>query len=160
MTEPPPSTERSPSEIRAYESQVWDFAKHLVHPAAVYVAAQVALWVGLEGNAAFRGPRFGFWEESLVHGLQFLGAWAVLYGTLLRDMRERTVVPTLLAWFAFVGAVVVYAWPGRTEPAAADALRALLGLQLVAGVVGWAVVLRTWRRAKRAHEAAAAGGGA
>ncbi|HYC77633.1 MAG TPA: hypothetical protein VEI02_08405 [Planctomycetota bacterium] len=162
MTRPPAATPptapegRTPEEIRAVEAQVWDFTKHLVHPAALYALAQVVLWIGLEENAAFRAPGFGFWAEAGVHVLQFLGAWAVLYGTLLRDMGFATRVPTLLWWFAAVGAAGAWLWPDRTAPEAATGLRAWLAAQLVAAVAGWVGVYRTWFRARRAHEAAAA----
>lgn len=147
------------AEIRETDAQVWDFTQHLVHPAACYVAAQIALWIALEDNAAFRAPRFGFWAESAVHLVQFFGAWAVLYGTLLRDMRQGTRAPTILLWFSVVGAAVAWTWPDRADPAAADGLSMWLGAQLVAALLGWAVTFRVWRRAKRAHEASAAAAG-
>jgi hypothetical protein len=147
------SPHRSPEEVRRVESQVWDFAKHLPHAAAIYAATQVGLWIALEDNAAFRSPAFGFWAESGVHLAQFFGAWAVLYGTMLRDMRVPTKTPTVLLWFSVLGCAVAWLWPGRADPSAATGLKRWLWTQLLVAIVGWVAVMIAWRRAKRAHEA-------
>jgi hypothetical protein len=156
--EPPAASEGEAraAEIRAVDAQVWDFTKHLVHPTAAYVILQAALWVALEDNAAFRAPRCGFLAESAVHLVQFLGAWSVLYGTLLRDMGRRTRAATLLLWFAAAGALGAWLYPDRRDPASADGLKLLLGTQLLAAVVSFGITMRTWRREKAAHERAAA----
>ena len=134
-------------------TQVWDFTKHLVHPAAAYVALQIALWLALEDNAAFRSPGFGFFAESAVHLVQFFGAWAVLYGTMLRDMEYRTRAATFLVWFSVIGAATAWLLPDRREPSAVPTLQLLLAADLGAAVVGFVVTMRTWRRAKADHEA-------
>lgn len=154
----PHGTDERSAEVRAMNSQVWDFTKHLVHPAGVYVVLQIALWLALEDNAAFRSPGFGFWPESAVHLVQFFGAWAVLYGTLLRDMGYRTRAATFMVWFSALGVAVAWLWPDRRDPSAVAPLRAVLGADLAVAVFGFVVTMRTWRRAKAEHEAEVARG--
>jgi hypothetical protein len=143
---------RDAAEVREYESRVWDLTRHLIHPAFLYVVLQVVFWGGIERNPAFRGEALSFWERSGIHILQFVGAWGVFYGTLLRDMRVRTRAQTIVVWIAAVSTAGVWAWPGAVEIANAPALWAVLAVNLVAGFVGWVVVMVTWRRAKSRHE--------
>jgi hypothetical protein len=151
----PAEPQRSPGEIREYESKVWDLTRHLIHPAFLYVVFQVALWCGLERNPAFRGGALSFWERTAIHAAQFLGAWGVFYGTLLRDMAMKSRVPTIVLWIAAAGAAAVWVWPGAVEVSASAGLRGLLAVELAAGLLGWVVVMVTWRRAKARHEQAA-----
>jgi hypothetical protein len=141
---------RSPEEVREYESRVWDLTRHLVHPAFFYVVCQVAMWCALEASPEFRSPALSFLERTAIHGLQFLGAWAVFYGTLLRDMRRPTRIPTLMLWFAALGAVLPWIGPFLADAGNPGLLWALLGTQLAAGVAGWVAIMIVWRRAKAA----------
>jgi hypothetical protein len=151
---------RDPAEVREYEVRVWDLTRHLIHPAFLYVVLQVALWCGLERCPAFRGPGVSFWERTGIHVLQFLGAWGIFYGTLLRDMRIRSIVPTIVLWLAAAGALAVWVWPDPERPEAWLALRTLFAVELAAGFVGWFFVMVTWLRAKARHEQSEPGGGA
>jgi hypothetical protein len=153
----PAEPHRTPGEVREYESKVWDLTRHLVHPAFLYVVLQIALWCGLERHPSYQTQNLSFWEGSLIHLLQFLGAWGVFYGTLLRDMRMKTRVPTILLWIAAAGAAAAWLWPQDGTPRPIAGLHLVLAAQLVAAVAGWAVVMVTWRRAKARHEAAAGG---
>ena len=142
---------RGPSEVREYEGRVWDLTKHLVHPAFLYVVFQVTLWCGIQRNPAFRGREPGFWIATLIHALQFVGAWGVFYGTLLRDMRFQTRVVTIVLWIAAAGAAAAWLWP---EPESIDTspwFWGLLIVQLAAGLAGWAIVMIAWLRARSQH---------
>jgi hypothetical protein len=147
---------RSPREIRELEGRVWDLTRNLVHPAFVYAALQVAFWCALERNPAFRGAALSFLERSAIHAVQFLGAWAVFYGTLLRDMQLRTRVVTVLLWLAVIGIAAAWLWPAPDALATAPALRALLVVELAAAAAGWVVTMVTWVRAKARHVGASA----
>ena len=107
---------------------------------------QIALWLALEDNAAFRSPGCGFFAESAVHLVQFSGAAAVLYGTLLRDMGYRTRAATFLVWFSALGAAVAWllpdhmpitgwAWLGA-EPAAVREFAVISLLNLLMAFTG------------------------
>jgi hypothetical protein len=150
---------RSPDEVRAYERSVWDLTRNLIHPAFLYVVFQVTLWCGIERNPGFRGAALSFWEHTWIHALQFLGAWGVFYGTLLRDMRFQTRTVTIVLWLAAAGAAAVWLWPGAGTPDATPALRAILYVELAAGLVGWLVTIAAWFRAKALHSARDGGAG-
>jgi hypothetical protein len=153
----PPEPSRSPGEIREYEGRVWDLTRHLIHPAFLYVVFQVTLWCALERNPGFRGESLSFWDRSLIHALQFVGAWGVFYGTLLRDMRFQTRVVTVVLWLAAAGTAAAWLWPA---PESADTGRAfwiLLLIELGAGILGWVLIMSAWMRAKARHHARSAG---
>jgi hypothetical protein len=154
MSRPDGSKPRNPAEVRAYERSVWDLTRNLIHPAFLYVVFQVALWCGLDRNPAFRGGALSFWTRTGIHALQFLGAWGVFYGTLLRDMRLQTRAVTVVLWLAALGALAVWIWPGADSPGASGGLRAVLVAELAAGFAGWVVTIATWAAAKRRHAAA------
>jgi hypothetical protein len=150
---PQSAAPRSSDEVREYESRVWDLTKHLVHPAFLYVVFQVALWCALERNPAFRGGDLSFWEHAAIHAAQFVGAWGVFYGTLLRDMRFRTRVVTAVLWLAAAGAATAWLWPAPESVAASPGLWALLIAELAAGIIGWMIIMASWLRAKARHAA-------
>jgi hypothetical protein len=154
-TRPPP---RSPAEIREYEGKVWDLTRNLIHPAFLYVVLQVALWCALGRNPAFSGREPGFWAHTAIHGLQFLGAWGVFYGTLLRDMRLPTRTVTVVLWLAIAGTAAAWLWPDAGSLEASRGLWVLLVIELAAGFAGWVITLGTWFRAKARHAARAEGG--
>jgi hypothetical protein len=149
---------RTPEEVRTYERNVWDLTRNLIHPAFLYVVLQVVLWCGLERHPAYQGFALSFWDRTAIHAIQFLGAWGVFYGTMLRDMRFQTRVVTIVLWLAAVGAAVVWLLPVPEVPSVAHAQHWILFVELVAGFVGWVITLVTWFRAKAHHSARDAGG--
>src|SRR4029079_14855833 len=142
---------RSPEEVREYESRVWDLHTHLVHPAFLYVVLQVALWCALDRNPAFHGGALSFWERTAIHGLEFLAAWGVFYGTLLRDMRLPTRTVTVVLWLSALGVAAAWAWPDVGSLESSRGLWCVLVVELAAGFAGWVVTLVTWFRAKARH---------
>ena len=140
--------------VREFDGKVWDLVENLAHPAFLFGVAHVAMWSAYETSASFREPALGFWTRSGIHAAQFFGAWAVLYGTFLRDMGVPIRATTFIVWSGIVGAITAWMWPARTTPEAADGLWVLLWIQLAVCVVGWLHTYRIWRRAKAAHEAA------
>lgn len=152
----PKSTPPRTADVREFDGRVWDLVENLAHPAFIYTIAQVALWSAYETSASFRDPALGFWARSAIHVAQFFGAWAVLYGTLLRDMRVPIRATTLIVWSGIVGAVVAWAWPDRTAPDSAKGLWMWLSIQIVISTAGFIHTFRIWRRAKAAHEASLA----
>ncbi len=143
--------ERSPAQIREFELRVWDLAKNLIHPAFVYATCQVAMWCAFERNGAFAWPHPGFWWRTGIHAIQFLGAWAVFYGTLLRDMLVETVTPTVIAWIAVVGTVIAWTWPSPRSELACVAYWVILGVQLATALTGWGIAAAQWFRSKRRY---------
>lgn len=130
-----------------------DLARHLIHPAFLYVVFQVALWGALERNPAFRGAVLSFWQRAVIHAIQFIGAWGVFYGTLLRDMQFQSRVVTVVLWLAAAGVATAWLWPHPEAVAASPFLRAILMAELAAGIVGWLIIMATWLRAKARHAA-------
>lgn len=147
---------RDPVAVRAYESRVWDLAKNLIHPAAIYAVCQILIWMALEENPAFQSPDFNFWSRTVVHAAQFAGAAAVFLGTLLRDMRQPIRLPTFLLWWAVAGAIGAWAWPHRTSADAGGQLWIWLSLQIIPALIGLRITKRTFDRAARRHEIAEA----
>lgn len=157
--EPSESGPRNPEEIRALERRVWDMTRNLVHPAFLYVVFQVALWCGLERNPGFRGAALSFWGHASIHAIQFLGAWGVFYGTLLRDMRLPTRTVTIVLWLSVAGVAAVWLWPAAGSPEATRALSTILFVELAAGLLGWIATMASWFSAKARHAAREQGAG-
>jgi hypothetical protein len=139
-------------EIREMESSVWDLTKHLIHPAFVYVVLQVAFWCALERNAAFGWNRLPFLGHTLIHAAQFVGAWGVFYGTLLRDMRFEFRVVTVVVWATALLTAAAWLWPDAGSASAEPGLWTLLVADLTIGLAGWVLTMRSWGRARRSHE--------
>jgi hypothetical protein len=149
---------RSPAEVREYEARVWDLTRHLVHPAFLYVVLLIALWCALGRNPAFSGGALSFWKRTAIHGVEFLAAWGVFYGTLLRDMRMRTRTVTVVLWIAAAGVAAAWAWPNAASLEAAPALWTILLIELAVGFAGWVITMATWLRAKSRHAEPSSGG--
>lgn len=142
----PPGQQLSVGERSA---QVWDMVLNLLHPAFLYVLFQVMIMTHMADAPVLQGLR-GLSPELLgACVIQFLGAWAVFYTTLLRDMGFRSPEGTVLLLAAFLGAglqYVLFPDPDAAEPAR---VQLFLGAQLVLAAVLWPVTLLRWRRLKR-----------
>ncbi len=119
-----------------------------IHHQHQYRGCQVAIWCAVERNPAFNAPKIGFWIRTGIHSIQFLGAWAVFYGTLLRDMLVATYTPTVVAWIALIGATAAWAWPEPRSETAGTAFWWIVSAQLLTGLAGWLPAMRRWRPLK------------
>lgn len=135
---------RNAEEVRAYDRQVWDLVQHLVHPVALYVILEIVIWSRYADHPAVDG-----WG-LVVFGGQFLGAWAVFYGTLLRDMDFRSYAPLALVVVALGGCVAMAFLPHPANTTEAT-VRLFLGAQLVPALMAWAITFRRWRMLKAQH---------
>lgn len=137
--------------VKEYETRVWDMARHVLHPTALYVTGVVAGGLRLLEHPIVDEPgRGGIVEGALFLGA-FLGAWACFYSTLLRDagLPSRTVtflVP--LAWIA-----AAFLWFGMGEPAALSRSDFAVGALFLLGpaVPAWVLTQISWRRQKQMH---------
>ncbi len=118
---------------------------HLVHPGALFVVLQVVFASRFSGHEGIQG-----WSLA-IYALQFLGAWAVFYSTLLRDMGfvSRGGVGLCL-WSALILALsYAVAWdPHALDPAG---VRGLFGAMLAPLLPVWAFTFLRWRRLKARH---------
>ena len=97
----------------------------------------------------FQEPGAGLWRELAFFACGFLGAWAVLCSTLLRDAGLRSWTATVTVPLAVVVAVGVWV----VLPDAAQMSRAEAGWAAVLlagpGPIAWLVTARRWRLEKR-----------
>ncbi len=139
------------AEIRRTDDSVWDMVGCLVHPAALYVLLQLLIL-----------DRFSTvppWDSSgplstpalTLYGAQFLGAWAVFYTTLLRDMGLRSKGGTVLLLSASATVLLQYLLP---PPADLPAWVAIFmpGTQALLGVMTFFITWWRWRREKALWE--------
>lgn len=134
--------------MREYERHVWDMAKSQVHPAFLFVAAQVAGATRLLDHASFSNPGAAL-RESALFLAGFLGAWACFYSTLLRVAGLRSLAVTVLVPLAVAAALAI--WFVFPPPARMGAGTLLLAEALLAGpgVIGWVSTMKRWRAAER-----------
>jgi hypothetical protein len=137
--------------VPEYERRVWDMARHLLHPSALYVVGVVGGATRLLAHEVVERPGTGAVVQVGLFACAFLGAWACFYSTLLRDagLPSRTV--TVLAPLAVVVALVVWTVlpaPPRMSPALFWSACAALG---VPGPLAFVATLRQWRRLRREH---------
>ncbi|MCB9832388.1 MAG: hypothetical protein H6807_07930 [Planctomycetes bacterium] len=146
-TPKPGPAARAPAEIREYNDRVWDMVLYKVNPVAIFVILQICLFTRFTGHPGLRGG-LGF----LVFGTQFLGAWSVLQGTLLREMGYVSLTPLLMACWTLVGLVTSFL---IGDPLALESATLRLGtaIYLLPMLVVWALTLVRWRRLKRHHAA-------
>ena len=142
-----PRRDLRPESLSEANNRVWDFALNLLHPAFFYVFLQLLILDHLSESAplAGRGP---LEPTSLaIYGMQFLGAWTVLYTTLLRDMGFHSSWGTVLLLAALAGAVAQYFI--IPEPRGADDRAwALIGVQVGLAAIAWPLTVIRWRRLK------------
>ncbi len=144
----PPSArphERAGLPVLEYHWRVRDMAKSVLHAAGIYVVAEVAAMSKLLGHPWFEATGLGGWREIAVFGAGFLGAWAVVLSTLLRDAGLRSWTVTLLVPFTVVVvAAVCVAFPPAAEMSSAQLAVALAGVS-APGPIAWGLTLRRWR---------------
>ena len=133
---------RSPEEVADYDRGVWDMVQHLVHPVAIYVVLQIVMFSGWMNHPSLDGP------EAILFVLQFLGAWAVFYGTLLRDMGFESLAPLGLTAVAMGGAAWQFFLIEDPLLASGRGAAAFWAVQLVPAAVTWAWTFVRWRRLK------------
>lgn len=137
-------SQRTAEEVRSYDRQVWDMVQHLVHPVALYVLLQVVISSRYADHPGLDGLGVA------VFAAQFLGAWAVFLGTLLRDMEFPSYVPLVLVLLALAGCAAMFVLPHPAN-SSAPAVRVFMACQLVPAVVAWTVTWTRWRRLKARH---------
>lgn len=142
--------------VKEYEARVWDMARHLIHPAAIYVAACVAGGVRLLGHPVFDEGGSAAALELAMFACVFLGGWACFLSTLLRDAGLASATVTILAPLAVAAAVAL--WTVFPPPAAAGRppmdgtlLAAALFLQFAPALPAFAVTWTRWRRLRKEH---------
>ena len=138
---------RSPEEVREYNDRVWDMVLYKVNPVAIFVLLQINLFSRYTGHPALGGG-LGFF----VFGAQFLGAWSVLQGTLLREMGYVSLTPLLLAIWTLAGLLASFVL-GDPLALETEGLRLGIVAYLVPILIVWAATLLRWRRLKRVHAA-------
>ncbi len=138
---------RSPEEIREYNDRVWDMVLYKVNPVAIFVVLQIVLFSRYTGHPALGGG-LGF----LIFGAQFLGAWSVLQGTLLREMGYVSFTPLLLLVWSLAGLLTSFVL-GDPLALETEGLRLGIVVYLAPVLIVWALTLRRWLRLKRVHAA-------
>jgi|GEM_PF-5029033 thioredoxin 1 len=139
------------AEIRATDDRVWDMVGNLLHPTAIYVLLQLVIWDHLSTASLFRehGPLSPM--MLAIYAAQFLGAWAVFYTTLLRDMGKPSRGGTVLL-LAAVATVLAQVLLPPAEELPQWALLGMGGLQFLLAVIVFLLTWLRWRREKRAFE--------
>ena len=139
-------------EVREKDNRVWDMVLHQIHPTFIYVLLQLVILSHLGRSAAIDafGPLHPL--SLAVYGMQFLGAWAVFYTTLLRDMQLQAPEGTLLLLWALAGAALQYLVVPNPSRADDGLVWTYLGIETLPGGVLWITTMRRWRRARRRQE--------
>ena len=140
---------RSPAEVREFNRRVWDQVLHLFHPATLYVCLQIAVSCHLWSSPLLSGAR-GY--GVLYYGMflaQYLGAWAVFYSTLLRDVGLRSYVALGLVGSAVLGLGAQLWWFPNPRTLESAWITAFLAWHVVPALLGWTWTLLRWRRTKR-----------
>lgn len=139
--------------IRETDDRVWDMVGNLVHPAALYVLLQLLILDRFSTVAPWNAASPLSAPALALYAGQFLGAWAVLYTTFLRDMGLRSRGGTLLLCCAALTVLLQYLLPPATE--LPPLLAVLLpGAQAALGAAVFLFTWLRWRREKRIHDAA------
>lgn len=141
------------TEIRTTDDRVWDMVGNLLHPTALYVVLQLVILDHVSDVAPFRGQGPLSPIMLACYATQFLGAWAVFYTTLLRDMRKRSRGGTVLLLGAVLAVLFQLVLP------AAESLPALViwlfpGSQAALALVIFPLTFFRWRKEKQAFERA------
>ena len=123
-------------------------ARTQIHPAFLFVAAQVAGATRLLSHAAYEDGG-GSLREAALFLAGFLGAWACFYSTLLRVAGLRSLAVTVLVPAAALAAVAIWTlFPAPAAMSPTQLLAAEASLVLP-GVIGWVLTMRRWRAARR-----------
>ncbi len=137
---------RTREEVTDFNDRVWDMVLRKIHVVAFYVLVQIVLVSFFQTH-----PAMYAWGAELYVG-QFLGAWTVFYGTLLRDMGFRSYSGGVLMTLGVLSLLP----PLFTDPLAWSdkAVHGIMLLQVVPGTLLWALTLYRWRILKRQYLAA------
>ncbi len=141
-----------PESLPDTNHRIWDMVLNLVHPAALYVLFQLLMMdhLGKAPHLAALGP---LEPISLgIYLLQFLGAWAVFYTVLLRDMGFGSPFGTILLLAALAGLLGQYFVFPDPRLAAPLPINLYLGGQLGLAAVLWPLTWRLWHRRRREWE--------
>lgn len=134
--------------IKEYEARVWDMARHQLHPTFLFVAAQVAGATRLLAHPAYAAPG-GWAREAALFLAGFLGAWGVLYSTLLRVAGLRSLAVTIVVPAALLVAIALWTVAPGPESLGDAGLLGAEALLAAPGVVAWIATMRRWRAARR-----------
>ena len=118
---------------------------HLVTPVFLYVLLQIIIVSHYGQHPMMR--RFAY----VVFPMQFFGAWALFYATLLRDMGFGSRVGAILGALAIVGVITQYLVHPDPLVASNAAVSSIFALQLIPAVIAWSVMMVRWRRLKRRY---------
>ena len=132
-----PSDARTREEVEEYNDQVWDMVLRKVHVVALYVFLQIVLISFFQTHPVYRS-----WSGWVFVG-QFLGAWTVFYGTLLREMGFRCRSGAILI---AIGALSLIPAVVGDPMAWSDAnVQRMLLAQSLPGALLWGLTLFRWR---------------
>ena len=118
---------------------------HLVHPVALFVVLQVVFASRFVGHEGIQG-----WSLP-VYVLQFLGAWAVFYSTLLRDMGFVSRAGAALCLWAALVLGVSYIVARDPYALPTSVVQGLFAAMLSPLLPIWAFTFQRWRRLKARH---------
>ena len=130
------------------DDAVWDLVFHLVHPSFIYVILQLVTFSHFQGSPELRGMPPLSLPAVLLYGGQFLGAWAILYTVLLRDMGLKSPEGTWLLLLALAGAILAYLLIPDPSQAAPETILVFLGIQSGCGAILFLTIWTRWRRYK------------
>lgn len=136
---------RRPDEVREYNDRVWDMVLYLVTPVFLYVTVQILIISRFGPHPLFRRG------QLLIFPLQFLGAWALFYATLLRDMGFRSYAGPVLGVTALLGLAAQFVIFPDPLAASDSAVAAFLAVQLIPAALCWLTTFARWTRLKRRH---------
>lgn len=136
---------RNSQEVEDYNDQVWDMVLYQVHPVMIFVVLQVILVSQFQLHPEF--AKLSIW----VYLSQFLGAWAVLYATFLRQMGFRSY--TVLGLVASSALALAYVFFGAGEVLnwSPEQMRSFWIAAELPGILAFLWVLPRWWRLKRQH---------
>lgn len=143
-----PRGDLHPETVREVNNRVWDMTLNLLHPTFLYVLFQLLILDHLSNAAPLADRSPLEWQSLAIYGLQFLGAWTVLYTTLLRDMGFPCPWGTILLLAALASVAAQY-FVVTDPPNQATAAWVLLGTQLGLAVVAWPLTMKRWWFLKR-----------
>ncbi|MCE9636805.1 MAG: hypothetical protein K8T90_13965 [Planctomycetes bacterium] len=158
---PPQTTTPTPSAgprriagftVKEYEARVWDMARHVLHPSGLYVLAVVAGASRLLQSPIADEPGSGAWIEFAIFLAAFLGAWACVFSTLLREAGLTSLTVTLLVPLAVLAAVAVWTVFPAPEMMTGKVFAAGAALLVAPAPPAWVLTMIRWRR-HRAEQA-------
>lgn len=156
----PPATSTPPAgprriagfTVKEYEARVWDMARHVLHPSGLYVLAVVVGASRLLQSPIADEPGTGGWIEFGIFLGGFLGAWACVFSTLLREAGLASLTVTLLVPAAVLAAVSVWTVFPAPEAMSTQAFAAAALLLVAPAPPAWVFTMVRWRR-HRAEQA-------